>query len=167
MNQALLDRIESEQFRKDGANFGVGDSVRVHTKVVEGDKDSRFEQIDFNQSAANLFMMTRRSFLTSSTCLGATAAFGCKTVNSGNQSLKTEHASGITNHESHQKRIRLGIATYSYWHFKTAKVPIETVIDKASEIGVEGLDILHRQMDIPEREPLTAAHRSYLQKNVE
>lgn len=39
MNQALLDKIESEQFRKDDANFGVGDSVRVHTKVVEGDKE--------------------------------------------------------------------------------------------------------------------------------
>lgn len=39
MNQALLDKIESEQFRKDGANFAVGDSVRVHTKVVEGDKE--------------------------------------------------------------------------------------------------------------------------------
>jgi large subunit ribosomal protein L19 len=40
MNQALLDKIESEQFRKDSSgNFGVGDSVRVHTKVVEGDKE--------------------------------------------------------------------------------------------------------------------------------
>jgi len=39
MNQALLDKIESEQFRKNPANFGVGDSVRVHTKVVEGDKE--------------------------------------------------------------------------------------------------------------------------------
>jgi large subunit ribosomal protein L19 len=39
MNQALLDKIESEQFRKDNANFNVGDSVRVHTKVVEGDKE--------------------------------------------------------------------------------------------------------------------------------
>lgn len=39
MNQALLDKIESEQFRKDDANFNVGDSVRVHTKVVEGDKE--------------------------------------------------------------------------------------------------------------------------------
>jgi large subunit ribosomal protein L19 len=39
MNQALLDKIESEQFRKDTAKFGVGDSVRVHTKVVEGDKE--------------------------------------------------------------------------------------------------------------------------------
>src|SRR5881392_89293 len=39
MNQALLDKIESEQFRKVPAKFAVGDSVRVHTKVVEGDKE--------------------------------------------------------------------------------------------------------------------------------
>jgi len=39
MNQALLAKIESEQFRKDPAEFGIGDSVRVHTKVVEGDKE--------------------------------------------------------------------------------------------------------------------------------
>lgn len=39
MNQALLDKIESEQFRKEPLNFAVGDSVRVHTKVVEGDKE--------------------------------------------------------------------------------------------------------------------------------
>jgi large subunit ribosomal protein L19 len=39
MSQALFDKIESEQFRKDSANFNVGDSVRVHTKVVEGDKE--------------------------------------------------------------------------------------------------------------------------------
>jgi large subunit ribosomal protein L19 len=39
MNQALLDKIESEQYRKDDSNFGVGDSVRVHTKVTEGDKE--------------------------------------------------------------------------------------------------------------------------------
>ncbi|MEW6156525.1 MAG: 50S ribosomal protein L19 [Verrucomicrobiota bacterium] len=39
MNQALLDKIESEQFRKEPMPFNVGDSVRVHTKVVEGDKE--------------------------------------------------------------------------------------------------------------------------------
>ena len=39
MNQALLDKIESEQFRKNATRFNVGDSVRVHTKVVEGDKE--------------------------------------------------------------------------------------------------------------------------------
>ena len=39
MNQALLDKIESEQHRKDAAAFAVGDTVKVHTKVVEGDKE--------------------------------------------------------------------------------------------------------------------------------
>src|SRR5437660_10390734 len=39
MNQALLDKIEAEQFRKQPVKFAVGDSVRVHTKVVEGDKE--------------------------------------------------------------------------------------------------------------------------------
>jgi large subunit ribosomal protein L19 len=39
MNQALLDKIESEQYRKSASDFGVGDTVRVHTKVIEGDKE--------------------------------------------------------------------------------------------------------------------------------
>ena len=34
----ILDIIEKEQ-QKDGASFKVGDSVRVHTRVVEGDKE--------------------------------------------------------------------------------------------------------------------------------
>jgi large subunit ribosomal protein L19 len=39
MNQALLEKIHAEQFRKEKAEFNVGDSVKVHTKVVEGDKE--------------------------------------------------------------------------------------------------------------------------------
>ncbi len=39
MNQAILDKIESEQYRKDATDFAVGDTVRVHTKVKEGDKE--------------------------------------------------------------------------------------------------------------------------------
>lgn len=35
----ILDIIEKEQQKEDGANFKVGDSVRVHTRVVEGDKE--------------------------------------------------------------------------------------------------------------------------------
>ena len=35
----ILDIIEKEQLKDDGANFKVGDSVRVHTRVVEGDKE--------------------------------------------------------------------------------------------------------------------------------
>ena len=39
MSQAIFDKIEAEQFRKEPLNFSVGDSVRVHTKVVEGEKE--------------------------------------------------------------------------------------------------------------------------------
>jgi large subunit ribosomal protein L19 len=39
MSQALFDKIEAKYFRKEAAVFAVGDSVRVHTKVVEGDKE--------------------------------------------------------------------------------------------------------------------------------
>ena len=39
MNQALLDKIESEQYHKDISDFGIGDTVKVHTKVTEGDKE--------------------------------------------------------------------------------------------------------------------------------
>ena len=35
----ILDLIEKEQQKGDGANFKVGDNVRVHTRVVEGDKE--------------------------------------------------------------------------------------------------------------------------------
>jgi L-ribulose-5-phosphate 3-epimerase len=65
---------------------------------------------------------------------------------------------------SHAPRVKLGISSYSYWHFKTAKVPIETVIDNAAALGVSGVDILHRQMDLDERGPLSAATRAYCQK---
>src|SRR5437868_11153063 len=44
-------------------------------------------------------------------------------------------------------RARLAIATYSYWHFRDPKVRVESVIDKAALLGVEGVDVLHRQMD--------------------
>ena len=44
-------------------------------------------------------------------------------------------------------RIKLSISSYSYWHFKEKKFPIETVIDEAAKLGVEGIDILHRQME--------------------
>ena len=42
--------------------------------------------------------------------------------------------------------ISLGISTYSYWHFKGAPTPIETCIDHAASLGVQGVEILHRQM---------------------
>jgi len=60
--------------------------------------------------------------------------------------------------------IKLGISSYSYWHFKTEKVPIEKVIDETARLGVEGVDILHRQMEIEELGKLDAAAHVYCMK---
>ena len=92
-------------------------------------------------------LVDRRSFLAATT-LGAL-------------SIATMSRDGFTAERPARKRLKLGISSYSYWHFKPPKISIETVINHAAEFGVEGVDILHRQMDLPEKEPLTAAHREY------
>lgn len=61
-------------------------------------------------------------------------------------------------------RIKLAVSTYSYWHFTPEKVSVETVIDKAAALGVEGVDILHRQMDCAELGPLDATVHAYCQR---
>lgn len=38
MSQAILEDVVSDQLMKDRADFKVGDGVRVHLKVKEGDK---------------------------------------------------------------------------------------------------------------------------------
>lgn len=95
--------------------------------------------------------MNRRSFLTSSAI--AASALAIK---------PTSAAAATTGKPS--PRVKLAIATYSYWHFRDPKVSIESVIEKCSALGVEGVDILHRQMELPEKEPLTAEHRAYLRR---
>lgn len=60
-----------------------------------------------------------------------------------------------------KKKIKLGISTYSYWHFEEKKFPIATVIERAAELGVEGVDVLHRQMELEEKGPFDAAGRAY------
>ncbi len=88
-----------------------------------------------------------------STCAAAAAALG-------GQALQAAEPA----RPAFKKRIKLGVSTYSYWHFKPEKVSIETVIDKAAVLGIDGVEVLHRQMDMPEKEPLTAERRKYLQR---
>ena len=98
-----------------------------------------------------LMKFSRRHFLASTALAGAAVSARPATV----------HAAAP---KTPRPRIQLGISSYSYWHFKTEKVSIETVIDKTAALGVAGVDILHRQMDLPEKEPLTADHRVYLRR---
>jgi sugar phosphate isomerase/epimerase len=48
-------------------------------------------------------------------------------------------------------RIRIGVSTYSYWHFDKVKYPIEKVIENAAQLGFDGVEILHRQMESEDR----------------
>ena len=42
--------------------------------------------------------------------------------------------------------VKLAVSSYSYWHFRGERTPIEHVIDDAARIGFDGVEILHRQM---------------------
>ena len=83
--------------------------------------------------------MKKRDFIKTGLGLSslATVGLGCQTMKPSHQ----QH--GHTLHH----RIKLGISSYSYWHFRDPKVSIESVIDRSADLGVEGVDILHRQMD--------------------
>src|SRR5213080_639587 len=96
--------------------------------------------------------LSRRAFLASATCSAASLSSAALAVPSGQAA------------EPEKNRIKLGISTYSYWHFRPPKTSIETVIEKSAAIGVSGVDILHRQMDLEEKAPFNAAGRAYCNK---
>jgi len=54
--------------------------------------------------------------------------------------------SSVAAQEGKRPRIPLAVSTYSYWHFRTERFPIEKVIAHAAELGFDGVEILHRQM---------------------
>src|SRR5436190_16958627 len=93
--------------------------------------------------------MNRRTFLT--TAAAAVAAPTFLSAQSPTSEVK-------------RPRIKLGVSTYSYWHFRSEKVRVDDVIDSAALLGVEGVDILHRQMDIDETGPLNAEMHRYCQR---
>ena len=43
-------------------------------------------------------------------------------------------------------KLRLGVSSYSFWHFREDRVPIEHVIRQAREMGLDGVEVLHQQM---------------------
>jgi len=79
-------------------------------------------------------MTTRREWLLKN----AAAALGAMTLPSA--------AATPPNAARSTQRIRLGVSTYSYWHFSKEKYPIEKVIEHAAQVGFEGVEVLHRQM---------------------
>jgi L-ribulose-5-phosphate 3-epimerase len=88
--------------------------------------------------------LSRRSFLASSAlaALTPTAAFAAESSTPKPATAKSKP--------------KLAISTYSYWHFRTARVPIEHVIHEAARLNAPAVDVLHRQME--------SEDRGYLQK---
>ncbi len=100
-------------------------------------------------------MISRRTFLASGSAAATTLAI---------RSPAAAATAAAKATSAPRPSVQLAVASYSYWHFRTAKVPIATVIDRAAELGLAGVDVLHRQMDLPERGPLDAAALSHLRQ---
>ena len=63
-------------------------------------------------------------------------------------------------------RIKLSVSSYSYWHFKGEKYSIFKVIDEAAAMGLDGIDILHRQMESEENEYLQKIKRYAFERGI-
>lgn len=55
--------------------------------------------------------------------------------------------------------VKLAVSSYSYWHFRDPKIPIDQVIESASRLGVSGVEILHRQMEREDKAELQRLKR--------
>ena len=60
---------------------------------------------------------------------------------------------------AHTPHLRLGTSTYSYWHFTPEKTPIEYVFEQAHKLGLNGVELLHRQMASEENDYLQSLKR--------
>jgi len=80
--------------------------------------------------------LSRRTMLQQGTGLVGAALLSGPAGAAGRASTKT----------STPPRHRLGVSTYSYWHFEGPKYPIDKVIDHAARLGFDGVEILHVQL---------------------
>ncbi|MFZ2147297.1 MAG: sugar phosphate isomerase/epimerase family protein [Sedimentisphaerales bacterium] len=82
----------------------------------------------------------RRTFLNRS--VAATAALGLSSFSSTTRTLAGESST-----KSHRPN-PMAVSTYSFWRFKeNLKLPIETCIEEAAQMGFNGVEILHMQME--------------------
>ena len=64
-------------------------------------------------------------------------------------------------------KYKFAIATYSYWHFSEPKVTVQEVIDHAANLGADGVDVLHVQMDNETPEYLTSLRKQAEDNGIE
>ena len=94
-------------------------------------------------------MLSRRDLLTTAAVAAALPAVSACTQGAGTTDAgKAAPAAAAAPPREAGSRVKFGVSSYSYWHFRPQDnpYPIEKVIDHAAAIGVEGVDILHRQM---------------------
>jgi sugar phosphate isomerase/epimerase len=82
--------------------------------------------------------MDRRNFVQAATLL---PAMGFMPLN------QSDNSNSKPSTPKNTSKIKLSVSSYSYWHFKGEKYPIQKVIDHAALLGLEGIDVLHRQME--------------------
>jgi hypothetical protein len=81
----------------------------------------------------------RRAFLTSSAATLAAAAGGSEPLNL---------PPGKPVKRRTRRANRIAVSTYSFWQFRRKDLRnIETCIDLAADMGFDGVEILHRQME--------------------
>ena len=62
------------------------------------------------------------------------------------------HPGSHSGSHSGPPHLRLGVSSYSYWHFSGPKVPLETVIERANHLGLVGVEVIQQQLqseDLP------------------
>lgn len=106
--------------------------------------------------------MKRRTFLAHSTAAAASVMglTSCSYSGIANEQI----AVGKTGSTQKSRRPnRIAVSTYSFWRFKKGlKLPIETCIDEAAEMGFDGVEILHIQMEKESNEYLQGLKRRAL-----
>lgn len=78
----------------------------------------------------------RRSFLASTLAAGVAAT----TAGAGQGRVQLQPS------EKSRRSLRIGVSTYSFWHFKGDKPDLHTCIDDAARLGFDGVEILHQMM---------------------
>jgi len=63
-------------------------------------------------------------------------------------------------------KLRLGVSSYSYWHFTPEKTPLEHVIDQAHDLGLMGIEVLQQQLESEDNSYLQSLKRHAFRKGV-
>lgn len=85
----------------------------------------------------------RRQFLVSAATAGLVGAINGEYAAAGQEKVATESPK-----PSGGRKNRIAVSTYSFWQFRNSALRnIETCIDLAADMGFDGVEILHRQME--------------------